>query len=161
MKTRLMILASLPAVLAGCNQNTAIGNDREAHLDPATEASPIEPASRALKGVANALVKPETMTGADVAAIGGDRGRCVFRLTEVGFPTFVYEQGGTGFIKLNGKLIPVEPTGPDRYASGELLVVSRMLDGEGNAGLRAQQLIVVPPGAKDELGFTGYVDCDH
>jgi len=161
MKANLFLIAGLTATLAACNQNTAIGNDREAQLDPPAEASPIEPASSALDGVATALVKPETMTNADIAAIGGARGRCVFRLTEVGFPAFVYEQDGTGFIKLNGKLIPVEPVGPDRYTSGELLVVSRILDDEGNAGLRAQQLIVVPPGAKDELGFTGYVDCDH
>jgi hypothetical protein len=159
MKTRLILLASLSAVLAGCNQNTAIGNDREAHLDPPAKASSIEPAASALQGVATALVKPETMTDADIAAIGGDQGRCVFRLTEVGFPTFVYEPNGSGFIKLNGKLIPVEPDGADRFTSGGLLVTTQMLDDEGNAGLQAQQLIVVPPGAEDELGYRGYVIC--
>ncbi|ROT94020.1 hypothetical protein EB810_13110 [Altererythrobacter sp. FM1] len=161
MKTGLFLIVGLTATLAACNQNTAIGNDREARLDPPAGASPIEPASSALQNVATALVKPETMTDADIAAIGGKQGRCVFRLTEVGFPTFVYEPGGLGFIKLNGKLIPVEPAGSDRFNSGELLVTTRMLDGEGNAGLSAQQLIVVPPGAGDELGYSGYVDCDR
>ena len=41
------------------------------------------------------------MSDADVSAIGGKEGRCVFRLTEVGYPTFVYEPGSQGFIKLN------------------------------------------------------------
>ena len=159
MNKRLILMGSLSAVLAGCNQNTAIGNDREALLDPPAEAAPIESASSALQGVATALVKPETMTDADIAAIGGDQGRCVFRLTEVGFPTFVYEQNGAGFIKLNGKLIQVEADEADRFTSGELLITTRALDDRGNAGLQAQQLIVVPPGAKEELGYRGYVNC--
>lgn len=159
MRKHMMLLVGLSALLAGCNQNTAIGNDREAELDPPAEAAAIEPASNALQGVATALVKPETMSDADIAAIGGDRGRCVFRLTEVGFPTFVYQPDGSGIIKLNGKLIPVEPDGTDRFTSGELLVTTRMLDDEGNAGLQALRLIVVPPGAKDELGFDGYTTC--
>ena len=159
MRKHMMLLVGLSALLAGCNQNTAIGNDREAELDPPAEATAIEPASSALQGVATALVKPETMSDADIAAIGGEQGRCVFRLTEVGFPTFLYEPNGSGFIKLNGKLIPVEPDGTDRFASGELLVTTQMLGDEGNAGLQALRLIVVPPGAKDELGFDGYTTC--
>ncbi len=161
MKTTLILTAGLALALAGCNQNTAIGNDREAQLDPVATAAPIEPASSALANVATALVKPETMTDADVSAIGGKKGRCVFRLTEVGYPTFVYDPGNQGFIKLNGKLIPVSAAGADRYTSGDLLVTTRLLDDEGNAGLQAQELIVVPPGAGDELGYRGYVLCEQ
>lgn len=161
MKTTLILTAGLALALAGCNQNTAIGNDREAQLDPVATAAPIEPASSALANVATALVKPETMTDADVSAIGGKKGRCVFRLTEVGYPTFVNDPGNQGFIKLNGKLIPVSAAGADRYTSGDLLVTTRLLDDEGNAGLQAQELIVVPPGAEDELGYRGYVLCDQ
>lgn len=161
MKTTLILTAGLALALAGCNQNTAIGNDREAQLDPVATAAPIEPASSALANVATALVKPETMTDADVSAIGGKKGRCVFRLTEVGYPTFVYDPGNQGFIKLNGKLIPVSAASADRYTSGDLLVTTRLLDDEGNAGLQAQELIVVPPGAGDELGYRGYVLCDQ
>lgn len=145
--------------LVGCNENTAIGNDREAQLDPPAKASAIEPASSALQNVATAIVKPETMTDADVAAIGGKDGRCVFRLTEVGYPTFVYEPGNRGFIKLNGKLIPVGAAGEDRYTGGDLLVATHLLDSEGNAGLQSQEMIVVPPGGKDELGYPGYNIC--
>lgn len=161
MKTTLILTAGLALALAGCNQNTAIGNDREAQLDPVATAAPIEPASSALANVATALVKPETMTDADVSAIGGKKGRCVFRLTEVGYPTFVYDPGNQGFIRLNGKLIPVSAAGADRYTSGDLLVTTRLLNDEGNAGLQAQELIVVPPGAEDELGYRGYVLCDQ
>jgi hypothetical protein len=154
-------IVALSFVLAACNQNTAIGNDREAQLDPAPTPVPIEPAAAALQNVATVIVKPETMTAADVKAIGGERGRCVYRLTEVGFPTFIYEPGNRGFIKLNGKLIPVTAAGPDRYTSGELLIATRLVDEEGNAGLQAQEIIIVPPGAKDELGYRGYVQCDE
>ncbi|MDF1835783.1 MAG: hypothetical protein P1U62_13020 [Alteraurantiacibacter sp. bin_em_oilr2.035] len=153
--------AGLAFALAACNQNTAIGNDREAQVDPAPTPAPIEPAASALRNIATAIVKPETMTTAEVQTIGGERGRCISRLTEVGFPTFVYEPGVRGFVKLNGKLIPLTAEGPDRYSSGELLIATRLVDEEGNAGLQAQEIIIVPPGAKDELGYRGYVQCDE
>ena len=63
------------------------------------------------------------------------------------------------FIKLNGKLIPLSASGANRYASGDLVVATRDLDTTGNAGLRGQEIIVVPPGAKDELGYHGFVGC--
>ena len=47
--------------LAGCNRNTAIGNDREAQLEAAPSPSPIMPPQAALANVSGALVKPETM----------------------------------------------------------------------------------------------------
>ncbi|OBX18946.1 hypothetical protein A9995_10425 [Erythrobacter sp. QSSC1-22B] len=161
MKTNFFLIAGLTATLAACNQNTAIGNDREARLDPPAEASPIEPASSALQNVATALVKPETMSAADIAAIGGTSGRCVYSLTEVGFPTVVYEPGAQAFVKLNGKLIPMQAAGRDRYVSGELLLTMRTLDDEGNAGLQSQEIVIVPPGAEDELGYRGYINCEN
>ena len=161
MNKTLYIFAGLAFALAACNQNTAIGNDREAQVDPAPTPVPIEPAATALQNVATVIIKPETMTTADVQAIGGERGRCIYRLTEVGFPTFIYEPGVRGFIKMNGTLIPVTAEGRDRYTSGELLVATRLVDEEGNAGLQAQEIIVVPPGAKDEIGYRGYVQCDE
>lgn len=159
MKAFQCLILTTSLALAACNRNTAIGNDREAHLEPPATASPIEPAALALENVAAAVVKPQTMSDADVAAIGGTEGRCVFTLTEVGFPTFVYQPGGQGFLKLNGKLIPLEAAGEGRYAGGELLVVTRMLDDRGGAGKRSSEIIVVPPGAGDELGYRGYVSC--
>lgn len=81
--------------------------------------------------------------------------------TEVGYPTFVYEPGNQGFIKLSGKLILVSAAGTDRNTSGDLLVITRLLDDEGNANLQAQELIVVPPGAEDEPGYRGYSVCDQ
>ena len=161
MKNVSIVVTGIALALSGCNQNTAIGNDREAQLDPAPTAASIEPASQALQNVATAIVKPETMSDADIQAIGGTAGRCVYRLTEVGFPTFVYAPNGQAFIKLNGKVIPLTADGPDRYTSGELLVTTRTIDEEGNAGLQAQEIVVVPPGAKDELGYRGYVRCDE
>ena len=39
------------------------------------------------------------------------------------------------------------------------MVATRDLDTTGNAGLRGLEIIVVPPGAKDELGYHGFVGC--
>ncbi|WP_239805606.1 DUF6692 family protein [Croceicoccus hydrothermalis] len=158
---QLAIVAALSALaLAGCNRNTAIGNDREADRDPPSHAAPIRPAGTALQNVSTALVKPETMSDADVAAIGGTGGRCVFTLTEVSFPAFVYAPGDRGFIKLNGTLVPLDAVGADRFENGGLVVTTRLLDTRGNAGLRGLEMIVVPPGARDELGYRGYTSCD-
>jgi len=159
-----MIAARLLAVagalsLAGCNQNTAIGNDREAQLDPVPEPSPVMSASAALRNVSPALIKPETMSDIDIEALGGREGRCAIILTEVAFPSFLYEPGGAGTIKLNGKLIVLPSTGEGRFEDGGLTVTISLLEEEGNAGSQGMQMIVVPPGAPDEIGYHGYVRC--
>ena len=155
-KFAFIVLAALP--LAACNTNTAPGNDREAQLEPPAEAASIESAASALANVSPGLMLPETMTDADLAALGA-QSACQFRLTEIAFPSFVYDRSGQGAIKINGKLIPVTASGPGSYTSGDLRIQTRMLDDEGNAGLQMQELIVAAPGAKDEFGFWGYTTC--
>ena len=145
--------------LAACNQNTALCNDREAQLDPPETASPILSAEAALANVSTAVIKPETMSDADLRAIGANAGQCQFRLTEVSFPALTYSEGGGATIKLNGKLIPLQSTGTGQFASGELRVTTRMLDYEGDAGLQGMEMVVVPPGAQDELGYHGFRYC--
>ena len=152
-------IAVLALPLAACNQNTAVGNDREARVDPAPTPAPIEGASVALANLATAIVKPETMSNADIQALGGKQGKCEVILTEVAFPSFLYAPGGAGAIKLNGKLIPLPSAGKNRFADGGLTVTLNPLDEEGNAGSRGMEMIVVPPGAKDEIGYHGYVRC--
>jgi len=151
--------AALVLALTGCNRNTAVGNDREAQLDPPPTAAPVMHAEAALANVATEIIKPETMSNADIQALGGRSGRCAVKLTEVAFPSFLYRPGGSGAIKLNGKLIALAPAGEGRFADGDLSVMLRPLGEEGNAGLKAMQMIVVPPGATDELGYSGYVQC--
>ncbi|MAC57568.1 MAG: hypothetical protein CMH85_04695, partial [Novosphingobium sp.] len=64
---RAILLLGVAALgLTACNRNTAVGNDREALLDPAPAAAPIESASAALENVSTAIIKPETMSKADV-----------------------------------------------------------------------------------------------
>ena len=101
---------------------------------------------------------PETMNGADIAALGAENS-CQFRLTEIAFPSFVYDDSGQGAVKINGTLIPVTADGPDSYSNGELRIRTRMLDDEGDAGLQMQEMIVAAPRAKDEFGFWGYTTC--
>lgn len=145
--------------LAACNRNTAPGNDREAQIDHAPSPAPVMAAAKALDNVTAGAIKPETMSDADIAALGGRKGRCAVKLTEVGFPSFLYEPGGNGAIKLNGKLILLPAAGAGRYEDGGLIVTLRPVDDTGNAGLEAMEMIVVPPGAKEEIGYRGYVQC--
>ncbi len=151
--------AAALAMLAACNSNTAPGNDREAQIDAAPTPAARMGAAEALAGIATGAVQPETMTDADIAALGGRQGRCAIVLTEVSEPSFLYRPGGPGAIKLNGKLIVLPPAGAERFAEGGLTVVLRPVDGEGNAGLPEHEMIVMLPGAKDELGFRGYRRC--
>jgi hypothetical protein len=83
----------------------------------------------------------------------------VVKLTEVGFPSFLYEPAGAAAIKLNGKLIVLSRSDDGRYESGGLSVALRALASHGNAGLRGVDMIVVPPGAEDEIGYRGYLQC--
>lgn len=156
-----LALFAIALFLSGCNQNTAPGNDREAQLEPAPPPAPQERAAEALSGVATEILQIETMSDADVASIGGLDGRCTIRLTQVGYPSFVY--GGpqnTGIIKLNGKLIPLPAVSETTFEQSGLSVVIRPVDEEfGDDSMREAEIIVMLPGAKDELGYRGYESC--
>ena len=154
-----LALATGLLALAGCNRNTSPGNDREARVEPPPTAAAVAPAGAALANVATEIIKPETMSDADITALGGRERRCAVVLTEVAFPSFLYTPGSEGAIKLNGKLIVLSAAGENRFAAGDLSVTLRPGDEKGNAGLGAMQMIVVPPGASDELGYSGYVRC--
>lgn len=160
---RLAIFAAIAAfaTLAGCNSNTESGNDKEGQLDRAPSPAPRVPAAQALSGIATEAVQAETMTDADVASLGGAAGKCSVRLTAVGFPSFLYDSPqGTGVIKLNGKLIPLPATGRGSFEDGGLRVVLRPVDQTfGSDGRREADMIVMLPGAKDELGYRGYEQC--
>lgn len=142
--------------LAACNSNTAPGNDKLAELEKEPTAAPQMAAGPAPQNVAGALY-PGILTSADMKSLGGSQGRCIFRMTEVGFPAFVY--GGTqpvGTIKLNGKLVIVPGTGTDTYSEAGLTVEMREQEGaEGEA-----TMIVRAAGAPDELGFRGFSSCN-
>ncbi|MEQ9662707.1 MAG: hypothetical protein RLN87_09195 [Parasphingopyxis sp.] len=128
-------------------------------MDPLETAAPIRSARDALANVSTAIIKPETISDADMQALGPDRGECTFRLTEVSFPVLVYGEGTGAIIKLNGSLIPLRATGPGEFASGDLRVNIRMLESQGGAGLHAMEMVVIPPGAEDELGYHGFRHC--
>lgn len=159
MRGAVALALALVLTLGGCNRNEAIGNDRAAQLEPAPSPAPLMAPGAALENVAGALVKPETMSEADLAAVGGLEGRCAVRLTEVAFPSFVFSPGGTGTIKLNGKLVSLPAAGAGRFAAEGLAVTLRPRDERGDAGLAAMDMIIVLPGGEDELGYAGFVDC--
>ena len=161
MTRKLFAPIAAAVALAACNSNTAPGNDQEAEREAPAEASPQMSAGEALSGIATAAVMPETMTDADVASLGGLDGRCAIRLTEVGFPSLLH--GGDGdqaFIKLNGKLIPLPAAGEGLYRDSGLVVRVRSLDDDAErAELHEAEMVVMLPGAEDELGFRGFEIC--
>ena len=87
---KLITAGILTLGLAACNSNTEPGNDRRADLDKSPQAASQEGAAAALANVAPGALYPGILTDADVASIGGAQGRCVFRMTRIGFPSFVY-----------------------------------------------------------------------
>lgn len=152
--------AALLLGLAACTGNTAPGNDREARLDP-----PEPPAQRAaaasLTQLDPGLLKPETMTDADVATLSPVAGACLFRYTEVGLPVFVYPANGAAAatIKLNGKLIELPPAGGLAFADGGIRVEMNHPDGVREGGQQPADLVLRLAGARDELGFRGVTYC--
>ncbi len=156
---RYAALALLPLALAACNENTSPGADREAQVDPAPTPSQRASAAEALDGIATESITVETMTRADIAALGEAAGDCRIVLTEVAFPSLAYQPGVRATIKLNGKLITMPATGERSYAEGPLQVRLQPVEGEGDAGLPLEEMIVLLPGAEDERGYRGYRQC--
>jgi hypothetical protein len=148
-------------LLAACNENTATGNDQQERLDPAPTAAPVAGAAEALSGIAPEVVQPEIVSEADIAALGGLEGACVIRLTAVAFPSFIYDRGGSGgAVKLNQKLIPLPETEGGTFEDSGLEIVVRPIEEEfGGDGRREAEMIIMLPGANDELGFRGYEQC--
>lgn len=146
--------------LCGCIENSAPGNDREAHLDPPAPAAQWAPAS-SLTAVDAGLLKPQPLTVADLAALPPTTGRCLYRYTRVGLPVFVYPTGGSGAatVKLNGRLIPLAPTGPLAFAAGPIRVEIRHPEGPPTDELAEAQLVLHLRDARDELGFHGFATC--
>ena len=156
---RYAALFLLPLALSACNENTSPGADREAQVAAAPAPSERESAAEALDGIATEAIAIETMTNADIAALGEAAGNCRIVLTEVAFPSLAYEPGQRATIKLNGKLITMPATGPRAYSEGGLEVLLRPVEGEGDAGLPLEEMVVILPGAEDELGYRGYRQC--
>lgn len=159
----LTLLTCLVACLAltGCHlDNPSTGNDTEAALDPPQLAAPHRTAAEVLAGVAMEDVQPETMSKADLDSLGGMQGRCVFRLTAVSWPSFVY--GGAqanGILKLNETLITLPRTASDTFADNGLQATLRPLDKHSDDTQREADLIIRLPHTPQELGFKGYAEC--
>jgi hypothetical protein len=143
---------------AGCAGNTAVGNDREAELDPHTPPAPVMAAGAALQGITTNLVIPQVMTDADLGNVPDVTNRCVFRMTRVGEPVVVY--GTQAVLKLNDKLVPLPTSGAGRYAADGVTVTVRPLDdGAETEGRFDAEFVLQLPGAPDELGYHGFSEC--
>ena len=153
------ILAALAFLrVAGCAGNSAVGNDREAELDPPPRRAEVMAAGAALQGIATSLVIPQVMTDADLASVPDMTSRCVFRMTKVGEPVVVY--GTQAVVKLNDKLVPLPTSGAGSYAADGVTVTVRPLDdgAEAEEAFEAEFVLQLP-GAPDELGYHGFSEC--
>lgn len=147
--------------LTGCIDNTAIGNDREAQIDPPEPPAEMAP-PESLAQIDPGLLKPQPIREADLASLRGSEALCRFRYTEVGFPVFLYPAAGdaSAIIKLNGKLIPLPSAGESyAYAGGPVRALMRHPDGVPLAGEEEAVLILRLDGASGELGFAGEAEC--
>ncbi|NIP83442.1 MAG: hypothetical protein GWM90_31130 [Gemmatimonadetes bacterium] len=160
--SRFALLLALAALAAGCVENTAPGNDREAAAESPSPAAEVASAGEALSGVATALVLPEILTEPDLRSLPGLGDRCVFRFTRVGYPAFVFGST-TGVIKLNGRLVPLPAGGDGLYAEGAVTVTVRPLSGEDggaeDGGQVPAELVLRLQDAPNELGFHGFSEC--
>lgn len=159
--SRVRVLGSLVLALlvAGCPENSAPGNDREAELAPPEPPAEVSSVGSAIGGVATGLLIPQTMTEADLANLPDVEVRCQFRFTTVGLPIVAY--GSAAVLKLNGKLVPLPATGDGRYAADGVTVTVRPLEEETVDGEPfATEFVLRLPEASDELGYHGYSTCE-
>jgi len=159
MSTRTLAFALVIAgMTAACNDNDHPGNDREAALDPPEPPAEMASATAALEGLSTKIVYPQMMTEPDTRRVTDADGRCIFRYTRVGFPVFAYN-ASDGFLKLNGKLVPLPASGAGMYADGPVQVTVRPLEErEGDEAYEAEMVFRLAD-APNELGFHGYAQC--
>lgn len=157
---------ALTLLVAGCTENTAPGNDREAELAPPEPPAEVVDVGTATEGVATDMLIPQTLTDADLRNAPAVGEPCLFRFTRVGLPVFLY--GSVGVMKLNGKLVELPATGLNgaradgrRYAADPVTVTVRPLDGVApDAGeLVVAELVLRRAGASHELGYHGFAEC--
>lgn len=150
---------ALAVVAAACNENSAVGNDRESELDPPRPPAEVMAAGAALQGIASSLVIPQIMTPADRRNVPAVASPCTFRMTAVGEPVVVYSPQ-QAVVKLNGKLVPLPASGADSYAADGVTVTVRPLDGEeqGEDAFEAEFILRLP-GETNESGYHGSAAC--
>ena len=162
MKKALRPLALIGCAAAACVSNTAPGNDREARLDPPERPAELAPAEAAIAGVDISLLHPQIITEADRSTIPALQAGCVFRFTRVGYPVFLYPAGAAapGILKLNGRLVTLANEGGRRFESGGVEVRMRAVDGDARLDEpHDAELILMLPGARNELGYRGFATC--
>lgn len=168
------IFKTLPLMLlalsgAGCNRNTAAGNDRAADVsEPPRIAEPAAVETAVSEADRNAIY-PHTMLSAEYEPVVGADPKCQFQLTAVGMPILVAE-GRTGAVKINGKIVSLESPGANpeeglniTMSAGDIEVVVVPLEEEGDTldnGLHKREadfLFNVKEGRS--AGYRGYYLC--
>lgn len=163
-------LAAAAALLAGCGQSPA-PDDAAA---PAPETVRVESAAQALAGAHIRTLDPATLQDAEIQKVVGARSHCTFRYTTAGKPVVVVgvDAGGipeVGIVKLNGKLVPLEPdrAATDLKPGGFALAADRVRvrvqpDQPVNASDASQRVeadMLFEVGQELKVGYGGYLAC--
>lgn len=157
-------------LLVGCGQSAA--------PDDAPAAPPevvrMEPAAQALAGAHIRTLDPATMKDAEILKVVGARPHCTFRYTTAGKPVVVVGLGAggnpeVGVVKLNGKLVLVEP---DRAAIGlkpggfslvadrvRLRVQPERAVNASGSSQRVEAEMLFEVGEELRVGYGGYFEC--
>lgn len=153
-----VLVLGLGPLLAGCVDNTAPGNDREAGLEPPARPAETATVGEATRGVAPALLFPQTLTDVDLENVPAGERPCRFHFTAIGLPALAY--GSTAVLKVNDRLVALPQAGTGRYAEGPIEVTVRPLEEpDGAGGSFEAELVLRLAGARDELGYHGFSTC--
>lgn len=159
-RLRGIALLAIALIVAGCPENSAPGNDREADLDQPKPPAPLAAVDGVVQGLDPSALIPQAMTEDDVRSLPAELRPCVFRFTEEGQPVLTYGSGGA-VLKLNSTLARVPSTGDGRYGLSGVDITMRMIDEEeAEDGFVRTEFVLRVPGAADELGYHGFAECD-
>lgn len=152
------LASTMFVLIGGCTGNSAVGNDREAQLDPAPRPAEVMAASAALQGIAPELVIPQIMTDADLGNVPDMTNRCMFRMTKVGEPVIIY--GPQAVVKLNGRLVPLPASSEGGYAAAGVTVTVMSVDEDAEVeGPVETDFVLRLPGIRHERGYRGFAEC--
>ena len=159
-RLRGIALLAIALIVSGCPENSAPGNDREAHLDQPKPPASLAAVDGVVQGLDPSVLIPQAMTEDDVRSLPVELRPCVFRFTEEGQPVVTYGSGGA-VLKLNGTLARVPSSGDGRYGSSGVDITLRTIDEEeAEDGFVRTEFVLRVPGAADELGYHGFAECD-
>lgn len=151
-------------MLGACADNDVPGNDRGAATAEPQPPAELANADEAINQAAPGKVYPGTLLPEEIASVIDPDSACRFAYTRAGYPVLAFApagtEGGSGVIKLNGKLMELDLQSADGAAAEMsapgLQISVRRLDDSGPR--RNAEFLFDLEGAT-LLRFHGFSDC--